>query len=210
METAPLDGAGSSFNGKGNNARKSHSLLEAHHLLEFTASTRLPLGENTIGSAKSPGISEPNHTASGLTAAEEQTVKFRWRAVAAGAVCAYLLSVALGIGIAKMGLGENLIARPLVTFAALLIGGWMAGWMAGIAGPINGSVVGIVYIVGWAIENAVFEGRLVETYGYTVLPRMNIMGILLGDFLILTGAASGGWIAELWRHWRVAKLDQTI
>ena len=35
-----------------------------------------------------------------------------------------------------------------------------------------------------------------------LLPRMNILGILLGDFLILIGAASGGWVAELWRYWR--------
>ncbi|MAG34994.1 MAG: hypothetical protein CL878_01895 [Dehalococcoidia bacterium] len=115
--------------------------------------------------------------------------------------------MALGFSVAKLGLGDNLIVRPLVTFAALLVGGWLAGWMAGIAGPINGSAVGIIYIVGWAIENAVFEGRLVEQYGHTVLPRMNMLGILLGDLLIMTGAATGGWIAELWRYRRGKRAD---
>ncbi len=132
----------------------------------------------------------------------DRPVAFRWRAVVAGALCAYLLSVALGYVVAKLGLGDNLIVRPLVTFAALFVGGGLAGWMARIASPLNGCAVGIVYIVGWAVQNAIFEGRLVEQYGPAVLPRMNILGILLGDFLILVGAASGGWVAEVWRYWR--------
>ena len=130
--------------------------------------------------------------------------------------------MALGFAVAKLGLGDNLIVRPLVTFTALFIGGWLAGWMARVAGPINACVVGIIYIVGWAIQNAMFESRLVEQFGAVLspdlstaeqerlgrfgilklLPRMNILGILLGDFLILIGAASGGWVAELWRYWR--------
>ena len=147
---------------------------------------------------------------------------FRWRAIITGAICAYLLSVGLGYAVAKLGLGDNLIMLPLVTFAALFIGGWLAGWMARTAGPLNACAVGIIYIVGWAVQNAVFESRLVEQLSAAlspdmntsggerlgrfgvlkVLPRMNILGILLGDFLILTGAASGGWVAELWRYWR--------
>lgn len=137
-------------------------------------------------------------------------------------ICAYLLSVGLGYAVAKLGLGDNLIVRPLITVAALFVGGWLAGWMARVAGPINGCAVGIVYIVGWAIQNALFESQLVEQFGSAllsdtntlggerlgrfgvlkVLPRMNIPGILLGDFLILISAASGGWVAELWRYWR--------
>ena len=74
--------------------------------------------------------------------------------------------------------------------------------MARVAGPLNACVVGIFYIIGWAIQNAIFESRLVEQYGPSVLPRMNMLGILLGDFLIMIGAASGGWVAELWRYWR--------
>ena len=152
----------------------------------------------------------------------DRPVAFRWRAIVAGAICAYLLSVGLGYAVAKLGLGDNLIVRPLVTFAALFIGGWLAGWMARVAGPINACAVGIIYIVGWAIQNAIFESQLVEQFGSSLspdmntadqerlgrfgilklLPRMNILGILLGDFLILMGAASGGWVAELWRYWR--------
>ena len=155
----------------------------------------------------SPPHRSPSQADSGPPAAEsaeapERPVAFRWRAVVAGAICAYLLSVGLGYAVAKLGLGDNLIVRPLVTFAALFIGGWLAGWMARVAGPINACAVGIIYIVGWAVQNAIFEGRLVEQYGPSVLPRMNILGILLGDFLILVGAASGGWVAELWRYWR--------
>ena len=54
----------------------------------------------------------------------------------------------------------------------------------------------IGFIVVWAAQNAILEARLVDEYGPLALPRMNIPGILLGDFLNLSAAAFGGWIAE--------------
>ena len=115
---------------------------------------------------------------------------------------AYTLAVALGYGLARLGWADNLVARPVATGLAVMLGGWLAGWLAGVAGPINGTAVAILFIVGWAVQNGIVEAQLVQEYGPKVLPRMNMRGILLGDLLLLTAAATGGWLAELWRQWR--------
>jgi hypothetical protein len=61
---------------------------------------------------------------------------------------------------------------------------------------MNGVAVAVGFIAVWAVQNAVQESWLVQSYGPLALPRMNIPGILLGDLLTLSAAAAGGWLAE--------------
>jgi hypothetical protein len=120
----------------------------------------------------------------------------RWGAILGGLVVAYLLSVALGVVLARVGLAGNLSAIPLVQFAALFIGGYFAGRWAGTSGFMNGVVVAVVWIGVWAVQNAFLEARLVQENGPLALPRMNMAGIVLGDLLNLCAAAFGGWLSE--------------
>ncbi|HEX2326266.1 MAG TPA: hypothetical protein VH257_01225 [Chloroflexota bacterium] len=111
---------------------------------------------------------------------------------------AYVAAVAMGVLLARTGLAGNLALFPFVQFMALFIGGYVAGRWAGrgSSGFMQGVAVAIGFIVVWAAQNAILEARLVDEYGPLALPRMNIPGILLGDFLNLSAAAFGGWIAE--------------
>jgi hypothetical protein len=116
---------------------------------------------------------------------------------------AYVAAVAMGVLLARAGLAGNLTYFPFVQFLALFSGGYVAGRWAGRdsegkrrSGFVQGVAVAIGFIVVWAAQNAVLESRLVDEYGPLALPRMNIPGILLGDFLNLSAAALGGWMAE--------------
>jgi hypothetical protein len=143
-------------------------------------------------------------------------ITLRWLAILGGLVVGYGASVGLGFLLARMGQAENLSLVPLVQFGALFLGGAVAGWwaMASRAAPsraapsraaprgsgfINGVAVAVAFIVVWAIQNAIYESWLAETYGPLALPRMNMGGIILGDLLNLTAAAFGGALAERMR-----------
>jgi hypothetical protein len=107
-----------------------------------------------------------------------------------------LASVAIGIVLARAGLGTSLTAVPLGQFVALFAGGFTAGRLARVSGFINGAVVAVVFIVVWAAQNTIWEAWLVQENGPLALPRMNMGGIVVGDLLNLTAAAFGGWLAE--------------
>src|SRR5437764_1132827 len=47
-----------------------------------------------------------------------------------------------------------------------------------------------------ASANGRYEAGLVQENGPLALPTMNMGGIVLGDFLNLSAAAFGGWLAE--------------
>ncbi|HEX2187165.1 MAG TPA: hypothetical protein VHN78_16860, partial [Chloroflexota bacterium] len=140
-----------------------------------------------------------------------RAITLRWLAILGGLVVGYGASVGLGFLLARMGQAENLSLVPLVQFGALFLGGAVAGWwaMASRAAPsraaprgsgfINGVAVAVAFIVVWAIQNAIYESWLAETYGPLALPRMNMGGIILGDLLNLTAAAFGGALAERMR-----------
>jgi uncharacterized membrane protein YjfL (UPF0719 family) len=70
--------------------------------------------------------------------------------------------------------------------------------MAGIAGFLNGVAVGVAFIVVWAVLNAYQESELVREFGPLALPAMNLPGVVLGDLLILSSAAFGGWLSDRW------------
>jgi hypothetical protein len=133
----------------------------------------------------------------------QRTLALKWPAILGGLAVAYVASVAMGVLMARAGLAGNLALFPFVQFLALFCGGYVAGRWAGRgsgekrpSGFLQGVAVAIGFIVVWAAQNAILEARLVDEYGPLALPRMNIPGILLGDFLNLSAAAFGGWIAE--------------
>lgn len=127
---------------------------------------------------------------------EPQAIHVRPGAVLAGTVLAYGAMVAGGYVLARTGIGTDLFMQPMVQFLALLLGGFVAGKVAGTSGFINGVAVAVVFIVIWAVQNALWEARLVQENGPLALPRMNMGGIILGDLLNLSAAAFGGWLSE--------------
>ena len=139
----------------------------------------------------------------------QRTLALKWPAILGGLAVAYVAAVAMGVLLARTGLAGNLALFPFVQFMALFTGGYVAGRWAGRgrsaaarsgagspSGFMQGVAVAIGFIVVWAAQNAILEARLVDEFGPLALPRMNIPGILLGDFLNLSAAAFGGWIAE--------------
>jgi hypothetical protein len=127
---------------------------------------------------------------------EPRQIRLKPGAIAGGAVVAYIVSVALGIVLARTGIGYSYYLLPLAQFIALYAGGYFAGRWAGTSGFMNGVVVAVLWIVVWAVQNAMYEAQLVQDAGPAALPRMNMGGIIIGDLLNLSAAAFGGWMAE--------------
>ncbi len=130
----------------------------------------------------------------------------RWLAIAIGVALAYGLQVGGGYLAAATGLvrdpsaelGGEFSALPILQFACLAIASYAAGRIAGVAGFLNGVAVGVAFIVVWAGLNAWQESQLVLAYGPLALPAMNLGGVVLGDVLILSAAAFGGWLSDRW------------
>jgi hypothetical protein len=127
---------------------------------------------------------------------DEPQITLRWGAIAAGVGLSYVLSLLFGYVLARAGLAAGIEWLPLAQFVALLAGGYLAGKWAGVSGFMNGVSVAVAFIVVWAIGNGLYEARLVQENGPLALPTMNMGGIVLGDFLNLSAAAFGGWLAE--------------
>ena len=116
--------------------------------------------------------------------------------IAVGTLVAFLLLRLLALALESSGLGEQFFVLPLIQFVALYSGGFAAGRVAKGSGFMNGVAVAVVFIIIWAILNAISEARLVQEAGPAALPRMNMGGIIIGDLLNLVPAAFGGWLAE--------------
>ncbi|MBI3973780.1 MAG: hypothetical protein HY332_21090 [Chloroflexi bacterium] len=127
---------------------------------------------------------------------EPRAIVLRWGAILGGLIAAYMLSVAFGAILAATGLAASLAVLPLVQFASLFAGGYIAGRWARVSGFMNGVAVAVAFIAVWAVLNAVYEAQLVRMNGPLALPRMNTGGVILGDLLNLSAAAFGGWVSE--------------
>ena len=130
----------------------------------------------------------------------------KWLAIVIGVAIAYGLQVGGGYVAASIGivrdpsaeLAGEFSALPILQFASLTIAAYLAGRMAGVAGFLNGVAVGVAFIVVWAALNAYQESELVREFGPLALPAMNLPGVVLGDVLILSSAAFGGWLSDRW------------
>ncbi len=127
---------------------------------------------------------------------ERPEIKLHPLAIAVGGIVAFLLLRLLALALSASGLGGQLYLLPLVQFIALYSGGFAAGKIAPSSGFMNGVAVAVLYIVVWAILNAVNEAQLVQEAGPLALPKMNMGGIVIGDLLNLIPAAFGGWLAH--------------
>ncbi|CAA9249766.1 MAG: hypothetical protein AVDCRST_MAG77-2117 [uncultured Chloroflexi bacterium] len=123
-------------------------------------------------------------------------IKLQLVPIAAGILLAFLLLRLLGFAASASGVAAQLYVLPVIQFAALLAGGYLAGRLATVSGFMNGVAVAVVFIVVWAALNAIHEAQLVQEAGPAALPRMNMGGIVIGDLLNLIPAAFGGWLAE--------------
>jgi putative membrane protein (TIGR04086 family) len=123
-------------------------------------------------------------------------IKLQLLPIGVGTLVAFLLLRLLAFALESSGISDQFFALPLVQFIALYSGGFAAGRIAHGSGFMNGVAVAVVFIVIWAILNAVYEARLVQEAGAAALPRMNMGGIIIGDLLNLVPAAFGGWLAE--------------
>ena len=150
------------------------------------------------GSAEpEPAASEPQSPpASRGAEADSPRIKLQFLPIAVGTLVALLLLRLLSTALEASGIGQQFFLLPLVQFVSLYTGGFAAGRLANGSGFMNGVAVAVVYIVVWAILNAVNEARLVQEAGPAALPRMNMGGIIIGDLLNLVPAAFGGWFAE--------------
>lgn len=158
-----------------------------------TARTRL--GRSGGGAPQSRG-----------TPTAERPMTLKWLAIVIGVAIAYGLQVGGGYLAASVGivrdpsaeLAGEFSALPILQFASLTIAAYVAGRIAGVAGFLNGVAVGVAFIVVWAALNAYQESELVREFGPLALPAMNLPGVVLGDVLILSSAAFGGWLSDRW------------
>lgn len=136
----------------------------------------------------------------------QRPMTLKWLAIVIGVAVAYLLQVGGGYFAANIGivrdpsaeLAGEFSALPILQFASLTIAAYIAGRIAGVAGFLNGVAVGVAFIVVWAVLNAYQESELVREFGPLALPTMNLPGVVLGDVLILSSAAFGGWLSDRW------------
>ncbi|NCA13844.1 MAG: hypothetical protein EBS89_06875 [Proteobacteria bacterium] len=140
------------------------------------------------------------------TPTADRPMTLKWLAIAIGVAVAYGLQVGGGYLAASVGivrdpsaeLAGEFSALPILQFASLTIAAYVAGRLAGVAGFLNGVAVGVAFIVVWAALNAYQESELVREFGPLALPAMNLPGVVLGDALILSSAAFGGWLSDRW------------
>lgn len=126
-------------------------------------------------------------------------IKLHPLAIAVGALVAFLALRLLALALGASGVGGaagQVYLLPLAQFIALYSGGFTAGKLAPSSGFINGVAVAVLFIVVWAVLNAVDEADLVREAGPLALPKMNLGGVVIGDLLNLIPAAFGGWLAE--------------
>ncbi len=127
--------------------------------------------------------------------AESLTSVIRWRAVALGSVVAFVLSVTFG-QVSAESIEGNLGARAALLFVAMFVGGFAAGRYAGRFGVIQGVAIAVIFILIGASIKAWVEIDLATRFGPGVLGPMDMGGLILGDLVHLTGACTGGWLAD--------------
>lgn len=118
------------------------------------------------------------------------------RAASVGLVAAVMLQL-LGSSVVFGGRAGNPFAQGVLTFSALLVGGFLAGWLGPVAGSAwNGTVVAIGFIAVAALARTILETQLARTVGPLALGSSDMTGLIVGDLVELSGGTLGGWLSR--------------
>jgi hypothetical protein len=121
----------------------------------------------------------------------------RWVAVALGCVTALGMQ-ALITGLApRLSLVSASLAGYGGMFLALVLAGYVTGHLVGRWHAFNGALAAVAYILVVATLTAVREANTARQVGILSLAPIDYLQLATTDFVALTGAALGGWLAGL-------------
>lgn len=112
-----------------------------------------------------------------------------------GLVTTIVVSIGLGALIRVSGAGGVLVLS-LPNFISVIVGALVAGWTAGRIGAIHGTILAAVYILISGAFNLAAEVGLVRQGTALLLPPMNMVGLLVSDVILLSGAALAGALGD--------------
>ena len=117
-----------------------------------------------------------------------------WFAAGMGLVLAVVIQLA-GTALFLGSHRGQLVSQGLLTFGALLAGGFLAGFMGPVAGAAwNGVIVAVGFIVVEELAGAVGPVGPLGSAG------LDTIGLVIDDVLVLSGGTIGGLAAGLARR----------
>ncbi len=116
-----------------------------------------------------------------------------WAAVALGAGAGYVLQLAAGL---LVGSSQSPLAFTFSGFIGLLVGGFVSARLAGRQELLHGTLAAVPFIMISEFIRLSGEMELARAVPEAV-PKINMVGLAMGDLVLLAGAAAGGWLAGL-------------
>jgi len=117
-----------------------------------------------------------------------------WFAAGLGLVLAVVIQL-VGGTLVIGGHGGQLVSQGLLTFGALLVGGFLAGFIGQTgSGAWNGVVVGVGFIVVEELAGAMGPVGPLGSAG------LDTVGLVIDDVLVLSGSTIGGVAAGIARR----------
>jgi hypothetical protein len=121
----------------------------------------------------------------------------RWLAVTLGCVTALGIQTLLGDLAPRVGVSGTPGAAYGGMFLALVLAGFVTGHLVGRWHAFNGALAAVAYIFVVATITAVREVNVVRETGVLALTPIDYPQLALSDFVALTGASVGGWLAGM-------------
>jgi hypothetical protein len=117
-----------------------------------------------------------------------------WFAAGLGLVLAVVIQLVGGTLLLGSHRGQ-LLSQGLLTFAALLAGGFLAGFIGPVGGAVwNGVVVAVGFIIVAELAGAIGPVGPVGSAG------LDTIGLVIDDVLVLSGGTIGGVAASVARR----------
>jgi hypothetical protein len=121
----------------------------------------------------------------------------RWVAVTLGCITALGMQALL----TSLAPRVSLVGAPLAgyggMFLALVFAGYVTGHLVGRWHAFNGALAAAAYIMVVATLTALREANTARDVGVPSLAPIDYLQLATSDFVALTGAALGGWLAGL-------------
>lgn len=121
----------------------------------------------------------------------------RWLAVGLGCLTGLGFQTLLAGLVPRLGLANVATASYGEQFVALVLAGFVAGHLVGRWHAFNGALAAVAYIFVVATVTAVREIGVARQLGTLALGPIDYVQLALGDFVALSGATIGGWLASL-------------